>query len=50
MSRADAKVCLILNCAPVLLSSGANPEPAGPPEKSEGLKEEASGTGGAGTG
>ena len=32
-----------------LLFSGANPEPAGPPEKSQGFKEEAAGTGGAGT-
>lgn len=32
----------------ILLFLGANPEPAGPPKASEGLKEEAPGTGGAG--
>lgn len=43
-----AKACLILSCTPVFAFSGANPEPAGPPKKSERLKEEAKGTGRAG--
>lgn len=47
-SHTGAKTCLILNCIPVFAFSGANPEPAGPPKKSERLKEEAKGTGRAG--
>jgi hypothetical protein len=47
--QANANMYLILNCPTILLSSGTNPEPAGPSKKSERLKEETSGPGGAGT-